>query len=558
MPDGSLGFVITVAGGRLSVSQNGLHQQSYPGPGGEVVFLSDLPLPDLRETATAVLAKGTDALGHIPGNILTFAIREGATGSELIAARDIMGSLPLYVVSMEDGAHVFLSSLQHVRQACGRFPLRVNHGAIPEYLLYRHVVGPRTLFEGISAPLPGHALVMDGGENRHEPYFDLKSTFKGGKPDGVAPKLSSRLYESLARESNGKRIGLMFSGGLDSSWLAYAHRHSGMSLYTISFPGRGESDFHSAYAEAKALQRKLQVVRLERASYASQLPAAIATSGLPVDHPNFVGRRALFMRAAEDGVERLLGGDGADSIFGGSWHNSIYKSILVKRFFPESLGRLPLPGRRGRKVSETLASSIDDLIVNDTHYPPALAAGFIRGPSDPTGSLYALIHSVRDIEPMDRAFFMSLMTTLSCGSAIHTALAWSSQVGIGYPYLNRDIVELTNGISGHRKLSGFKPKSLLIEACRNDVPARILNRKKCGLPVPLQDFTLGDGGLLRYRELLQGNDCMSASILDLSGMDGILKRFDRSQARAEDFEFFWVLLNLELWLRLMVRGESIA
>lgn len=551
------GFAVTIECGRIGLRQQGLQRQLHSTPEGEVCFLSPLEMPWLGAAADAILELGFAGLERVPGDVLTFAVRSGAYGVECIAARDIVGSLPLYVVPSKTGLTA-LSSVARLRAECPEHELRVNGAAVPEYLLFRHVNGPATLFEGVLAPLPGHAIVSHDGDPRHRRYYALQATFGQGSARPFLSGLAPRLHDSLDRECAGQQAGLMFSGGLDSSWLAHARPERELALYTVSFPGKAQADLDAATLAARSLGRGLRVIHMEREAYAARLPQVVADLGLPVDHPNYVGRSVLFARAADDGIGRLLSGDGADTIFGGSWHVSIRKFLAIKRLLPRFAGRLPLRGDVGRKLATALETSVDDLISDDAHYPVGAALRLLpAGAEDPWGSWHALIATAQALEPVDRAFFMGCMTAPSSDCAAQTAMAWSAGVGIGYPYLKREIVELANGVRGQRKLRGFRSKALFRQVAGGTVPREILERKKCGLPVPLQDFVAGPGGLLRYRDLFRGATCMSDSLLERRELETILARLDQGQATAADLELYWVLLNLEVWLRLVIRGECL-
>ena len=553
----SPGFVVAVEGGRLRVHQNGLQQQLHAAPEGEVCFLSPLPLPALEAVAKAVLDGGVDGLSPLPGHVLTFAVRRNADGGECIAARDVAGSLPLYVVPSETGLTA-MSSPTLLRTACPGTVPAVNREALPEYLLFRHVNGPATLFEGVLAPLPGHAITWNRGQASHRPYYALQATFRQRGARTFLSELEPRLQQSLEKESAGQRIGLMLSGGLDSSWLAHARGEHDMALYTVSFPGKASADLEAATQVARGLGRGLRVVHMERGAYAARLPRVIAALGLPVDHPNYVGRHLLFEQAAGDGVGRLLSGDGADTLFGGGWHASIYKTLWVRRLLPAFVGRLPLRGGLGRKIVAALRTSGEDLISDDAYYPAAHAMRLLpAGSADPRASWRRMIDGAASLPPMERAFYMGAMTAPSVDCAAQTAMAWSAGVGIGYPFLDRPVMELANAVSGPRKLAGFRTKALFRQVARRTVPEAVLRRKKCGLPVPLQDFVTGPGGLLAYRGLFDGDDCLSAGLLDRGELDALLARLDRRDGGAEDLELYWVLLNLELWLRLVIRGDRL-
>ena len=559
VPAGTRGFVVVARDGRLTVRERGLYLVRHAFEDGEACFLGDYPLPDLTHLARQVVERGCEALAGMPGNTLAFVLRGRASGSpELVIARDILGNAPLYVAHIDPHTQVAVSTPTLLRQFGAAFTFAVDTGVLDQYLAYRHVSGPETLLRGVQRPLNGHALVFRDGHSEHLRYFDMRATFGAGDFQAAADRVASTLRTSLAREEHFDTLGLMFSGGMDSSWLAYAGRRADMRLYTIRMPGVAAHDWASAQSEAAAMGKSLQEVRLERAGYAERLPQAILAHGWPIDHPNYVSRDVLFEQAMRDGIGRLVSGDGADMIFGGSAHVSLSKALAVKRFLPRFARHLPAFGRRLTQIRRTLSESVENLILNSkAYYPQDQAMALLGAHGDPARQLRHHLADAVGLDPVDCVFYLSFLSDVSVAQSGQRAMAWHHGVDVGYPYLDLEMVRLANSVRGRDKVAGFTSKRLFARASREVLPARVIDRPKCGLPVPLEDFITGSDGLLRYRPLLEAPDAGISPLLLRAPLLALLERLATGRHSPVDLELYWVVVNLELWLRLVVRGESL-
>jgi asparagine synthase (glutamine-hydrolysing) len=541
---------------------HGLRVARATGPSGAVVLLRDYPLPDGEALARRLLAEGTGALRDLPDNTLALGVR----GGEAWAARDKIGNTPLY--AMTDGEDLLCaSSLAELAplRGPGASTLDIDPARVGEYVLFRYVSGPDALVAGVKMPLGGHLLHVDAaGTTEHRCYFDVRSTFapRAADLDDTARQVRDVMGAALRREEELGPLGIMFSAGLDSGYLAYAcERRRDLRLYTIAFPGVGRADLDAASVEARSLGVELVPLETSGATFAANLPTAIAHFGWPVDHPNFVARDLLFGRAVEDGIDRLLSGDGADTIFGGAWYVSLAKSALAKALLPRAARWLPAIHPRLKQLAKVAGTSIDDLILYDkTYYDQDAAFRLVleRDRAAPVAHLRAALARVADWEPLDRAFFLAYLTTLSVYPSMQRGLAWARGADVGYPFLGEVIVACANAVPAREKVRGFVAKRLLKRAVAGRVPPRLVQRKKYGLPVPFEDFVFGDGGLLRFADLLVDPRAATDGVLDRREVGGLVKRLRDGRRGSDDVELFWMLLNLELWARIVLRGESIA
>lgn len=551
------GFRITPVGDTLRCEISGLEHLRLDHPDGSAVLITDYPIERNSGVAllAAVLSDGLAPLARLPDNAVCVALRNPpGKPAQLIAARDQVANTPLYLDSRIDPP-VVASRVGLLDQ----LPHHLEIDTLQEYLLFRYTAGPQTLLRGILQPLASHAIVAEPGQTvQHRPYHDLRTMFRTGRFDEVVDQLPDLLRASLARENSFSPLGIMYSGGLDSAFVAHSLAGRPCDLLTLGFPDEGSADLAAAESMPLPAGHRLTTMLVGSSEYASHLPRAIEHFGAPVDHPNFVARDILFGRAAAMGIQRLLSGEGSDTIFGGSWYVALAKALLLKRWVPEWLGRLPFPTARGAQVRRLLGTPVEDLILFDkTYYSQQRARTLAGGLPDGTAHLRTLLAQVHDWDPLDQAFYVAHLTTLSVYPAAHRGMAWTSGVDVGYPFLANAVVRAAASVPGKHRVRRLRAKQLFIPATRGVVPDQIRQRPKYGLAVPLQRFSRDPEGLGRFAPLLTASDSFAGGVLDRDEVRSIATRVITAQHSRDDLELYWVLLNLELWGRSMLRNESV-
>lgn len=132
-----------------------------------------------------------------------------------------------------------------------------------------------------------------------------------GSPTEIVDALRARL-----REVDPARTGLLLSGGIDSAILA-ALLPRGVRAYTIRFVAPGaidESERAAAFAARAGLSH--HVVDVTWQDYLEHAGALMQHKRAPL-HAIEVALHVAARRAAADGVDTLVVGNGADSTFGG-------------------------------------------------------------------------------------------------------------------------------------------------------------------------------------------------------------------------------------------------
>jgi asparagine synthase (glutamine-hydrolysing) len=224
---------------------------------------------------------------------------------ETVLIRDRIGVRQLYYVETDDGTLGFASE---------RKPLLRIAGSNPTKRL-----------------LPGEMMTIDSGEKRLFRYFTPESLRSGDKIDGLEKALArygDAITSAVRKRVRGRsRVGIIFSGGIDSVLVAHLVKAEGVP-FTCYAAGReeGSGDLEWAQRIADELGYPLKSARLSLSDIETLVPEIIrdiednCLNQVEVAVPIYAAVRM----AQENGERVLLNGQGADELFGGyPWYSAI-------------------------------------------------------------------------------------------------------------------------------------------------------------------------------------------------------------------------------------------
>ncbi len=150
-----------------------------------------------------------------------------------------------------------------------------------------------------------------------------KLTFEEPEPLGMqeaAGKLQALLQESVQRRVHGlKKVAVAFSGGLDSSLVAFLADKCGVQVNLIHISLENQLESEEAIRIADELNLPLQVHLFKESDLEAVLPKVVELIEEPDSVKTSIGVPFYWTaeRAAECGLKVLLAGQGADELFGG-------------------------------------------------------------------------------------------------------------------------------------------------------------------------------------------------------------------------------------------------
>lgn len=187
---------------------------------------------------------------------------------------------------------------------------------ITSFFSFRYPILQHTMFDGFFRK-------TDWLESIHDDLIFSKRNLSIQKAIDIAEYL---LLESLdSKVGNAARIGVMLSGGIDSSLLLAMCKKifPQREIYTYSMGFYGDDEFAYSDEVAKLFSHKHYKQILNANDYfgeSSLFPSLIKQKAAPL-HPNELPLAIAESRARLDCCDVVLCGEGADDIFGGYSHN---------------------------------------------------------------------------------------------------------------------------------------------------------------------------------------------------------------------------------------------
>lgn len=291
---------------------------------------------------------GRGVLERLNG-IYAFALFDGRAGAgEVWLARDPIGAKPLYV-GRHDGVAWFASELSAAREA-GVVDETIRPGAIDEYLVYRFVPAPGTMFRNTWKLPPGHSCRISLDHPLADPVFE---PFPTRFAPAVTPRTQGEWEEALrdGLQASVRRqlmsdvpVGSLLSGGVDSTVVTRL-MCDGLATppqaFAIGFTDPGAPDeLGAARRAAAALRVPLDEVAVTEREYLERWPAQIRAMGEPVANSGVLLLGMLCERVGRT-HKVVLTGQGADEPLGGYPRHAAERLAGVLRLLSPVLSRLP-------------------------------------------------------------------------------------------------------------------------------------------------------------------------------------------------------------------------
>jgi len=493
--------------------------------------------------------------------MFAFAIWD-AKRDRLFLARDRFGKKPLFLYQVGDTL-LFASEIKSILRFPG-FERRVNKQAVWEYLSYRYVPGPRTLFEGIRKLQPGSCVAWEKGELSEWSYYtppDCAISEAELASGDVAGSFLELLEEAVSiRMVSDVPFGAFLSGGIDSSAIVgLMSRHSDYPVKTFSV-GFAEGEYSELrYAKTIADQFKTEhhELTVSQNNLMDELPALVRFRDAPVAEPSDIPIYLLSVEARKT-VKMVLTGEGSDEFLGGYPKHVFERYVQAYQRIPRALrrglleplvGALPYKFRRAKTAVHTmglddwqdrmarwfgaLSSAERDLLVAfrpDGSHEKDSAAVCQQGNS-----------ALRKILCFDQTSWLP-DNLLERGDRMTMASSLEARM----PFMDHELAAFASALPDTMRVRGKTTKWILREAMKRLLPQEILERPKVGFRVPVNEWFQGPMKDYLY-DHLTGPSSVTGVYYNPPALDKLLS--DHVSGRQNHEKLLWSLLNLEIWHR---------
>lgn len=413
---------------------------------------------------------------------------------ELLLARDRLGIKPLYY-TMHDGTFLFASEIKAILQWPG-VPREVDTIALGQYLRYRYVPGPRTMFRGISKLQPGHLLRLKDGTVVIRPYWDLPLDGEELSREHADRQLWERLEECVRLHLiSDVPLGVFLSGGIDSSTitgLAVRHVPGPVQTFAVGYP-HGQEDDETGFARRVADHFRTQhrVLTLDPGSFWDFLTRMVWFLDEPVADPAAVPLYFLAEYARRH-VTVVLSGEGGDELLAG--YGIYHKMLQIERLRRIPFLSLMQPLAKGRKMKRYLTwmgQPLHERYRGVSQVCDKLEMRRLVEIDGPDNDDFAreCFERTAHLDPLRRMLYLDLKVWLPDDLLMKAdRMTMATSVELRVPFLDHTLVEWAWRLPSDLKLHGATGKYLLRRITADLLPAEILQRPKQGFFVPLRDW----------------------------------------------------------------------
>lgn len=479
---------------------------------------------------------GIDLLDRVEG-MFAFAIWDEVR-KELWVVRDRVGVKPLYWF-VSDTTFQFGSELKAI-VSNPEVPRAVDWESVADFLMYRFIPQPRTIWKGIQKLAPGYWLKyrFEDGSVQQERYWSLAPDTKVPDDREAIEKAEYLLKNSIQSQLvSDVPLGVFLSGGYDSTAITMHMKQAGHAIdsFSIGFSNWGKSEHVHAKVVADTFRTQHHEWVLD--DEMSNLPEKLAYFyDEPLGGSSFLPTYLVSAKASEH-VKVILSGDGGDEVFAGyGWHNRLYETLHPKQRWQDRLfgkakvvvPKVDLAGAYHNFTSWTQWSYADLPEFID----PELVKDF-RGKEDAWVYRQYLQKGVSPIKAFQLLDYHTLMPEVFLTKVDRAAMANSLEVRV--PFLNKGLMEYTMSLDEKVYYQMGYTKYLLYHQLKRHVPKSILNKPKKGFSAPKKRFLTPDS----IRSTLHGGELLKAGVLQPKPLERMLEENNQSQ--------LWALCVLEHW-----------
>lgn len=516
------------------------------------------------------MAEGPSAVEKLNG-MFSIVIWDRAEKT-LFAARDRLGIKPFYF--FKDKEKFIFGSEPKALFASGLVAAEMNPEGMSDYLTFQFCLEDKTLFRGVRKLEPGcWMMVTPDGQIKTEKYWALDFHVD---TDHTAHYFESRLKKLLEDAVRIQLradvpVGAHLSGGLDSSTvtcLAASLLDDPIHSFSGGFKESEKYD-ETRYARMTAEQAGSihHEVYPDERQFVDELPGLMRTMDEPAAGPGLFPQ-LLVSRLAKQHVKVVLGGQGADEVFGG-----------YTRYLVAYLEECVRGGIQGTQEDEKYVVRFDTILPNLTQlsgYEPMLRYFWKDGVfGNQNERYYRLVDRGAELRGMMSTGFTNavrgynsfeafsdVFNTGGLGSYINkmtrfdiltllpallqvedrTSMAVSLESRV--PLLDHRIVELAASMPPKIKFEGGRSKHIFRKVVSPLLPRGVVERKdKMGFPVPLSEWFQRDPVRSFVRDTLMSREARSRGWFETEKVAPLLES-ERAFGRN-----VWGLLCLELWGR---------
>lgn len=531
------------------------------------------------EVIIALYEREGDRLLERLRGMFAFALWDVRRG-RLLAARDHLGQKPLYYTFDEHG-FAFASEIKALLAAAAR-PPRMNLAALDQYLALRLIDAPLSMFEGVHKLPPGCALTLEqNAAPQVRRYWTLAHAPKlEGSESALLDELEGRLEEALRLHLvSDVPVGAFLSGGMDSSLIvAMLQRRLGVErlpTFTAGLDYQRYDEAPAARAVAKLFHTQHHETRIAP-EIVSLLPDLVWALDEPSDPLSACAW--LLAQFTSQHVKVVIGGDGGDELFGGydRYYGNLYAShygrvpaALRRKVLAPAMALIPESGwykSVGHQLrwlhalsfhsgGDRYAASLSYFYF-DRERRAALFAGEARERLRELDAEAAIRRPYEEAsgDALDRMLYADSVVRLPNHPVMITdRMCMAHGLEARSPFMDHKLAEFTARLPSALKIRGGSLRCIQRKLAARYLPSEILNRPKQGFSSALPYLLQAQYAQL-HQACLRDSQLVREGVLDGAYIARLVE--EHTARRADHGNRLWLLINAEVWFRMLILGRS--
>ncbi|MDT8383055.1 MAG: asparagine synthase-related protein [Gammaproteobacteria bacterium] len=493
---------------------------------------------------------------------------------QLVLCIDRIGQQHLYYAQTDNGV-VFASRADAVVNHPS-VTKKISHQGIYNYFYFHAMPSPGTIFEGVNKLENGQYLIFqDGNKHSHRYWEPMFSEQQQGTIEALTeemlPIIERAVSRSIPSNSSPHSTGAFLSGGLDSSTVSgiLSKVTCGQArTFSIGFDAKGYDEM----SYARIASRHFKTQQHEYYVTPEDVVAEVKNIAKYLDEPfgNSSALPAYFCArmAKEQGVERLLAGDGGDEIFAGNERYAkqgvfesytkvpaMFRSLLLEPLFFHNPITQHIPGLMKihsyiRQAKIPLPDRLETYNYLHRHAASEIfSEEFLDGidHQQPIKTLRDSYQQPNDATALNRMLWMDWKKTLHDNDLVKVnRMCELAGVGVDYPLLDDELIDFSCRIPSSMKINNGKLRWFYKEAVSGFLPQEIIEKTKQGFGLPFGVWTSEHAGLrsLAYSSL---ESIKKRGIFKVSFIEQTIQMHKGVHAKFYG-ELVWILMMLEFWL----------
>ncbi|WP_332671500.1 asparagine synthetase B family protein [Aromatoleum sp.] len=441
-----------------------------------------------------------------------------------------------------------------------------------DYLFFHVVPAPLTIFEGVVRLEQGHYALWENGRLERDAWWKPEFAEPGsGNFDAAKREFLDLVRRGVEREAQGDRVGAFLSGGTDSSTV------SGMlcevlgrpaRTYSIGFDAAGYDEMEYARIAAKCFGTDHHEYYVTPDDLLDGIPKVATHFDQPFGNSSAVPAWICATRAREDGVTKMLAGDGGDELFGGNVRYAkqrmfgLYDSVpplLRSAALEPLLGLAPLQHvaivRKGASYVEQARVPMPDRMQmynmlirlgTENVFAPDFLARVDQ--EEPFRAQREVWRAARGDALINHMLAYDWKYTLA-DNDLPKVIGTTQLAGVdaGFPLVTDELLEFSMTLPPEWKLKRFQLRWFFKEALRGFLPDEIIAKKKHGFGLPFGVWVCKHDGLkaLAFDAL---ESFKHRGVVRPGFIDTLLKEHLPAYPGYYG-EMVWILMVMEFWLR---------